>query len=50
MADKTKVADVPFLLNQWDYEKNTEFNIHKMNVGSEKMVNGIAENVITSGL
>ena len=38
MADKTKVADVPFLLTQWDYEKNTEFDIHKMNVGSEKMV------------
>lgn len=39
MTDKTKVADVPFLLNQWDYEKNTVFDIHKMNVSSEKKVN-----------
>src|SRR5690554_1353359 len=38
MAGKIKVADVPFLLNQWDYEDNTEFDIHKMNVGSEKKV------------
>jgi len=39
MARKVYVADIPFLINQWDYEKNAEFDIHKLTIGLRRKVN-----------